>query len=98
MYEHSKLNRDELRKLIAEGAITFGGHKKLKIYGTLACKGGKRMNIINRVFFLDEAEAIQQGYRPCGNCMRTAYQRWKATGERFPDLSALSAKDKTASE
>ncbi len=33
----------------------------------------------NRVFFTDEAEALQNNYRPCGHCMRGAYQQWKAS-------------------
>jgi methylphosphotriester-DNA--protein-cysteine methyltransferase len=28
------------------------------------------MKIENRVFFESEAEAMDAGYRPCGNCMR----------------------------
>jgi hypothetical protein len=89
MYEHSKLDRDEVRRLIAAGEIRLGGHKGYRIYGRLDCKGGKRMHVVNRVFFLDESEAISQGYRPCGNCMREAYQQWKANGGGFPDLNGL---------
>lgn len=32
----------------------------------------------HRVFFADEATAIAAGYRPCGNCLRAEYARWKA--------------------
>ncbi|MCF2493313.1 hypothetical protein NFI80_06605 [Dyadobacter chenhuakuii] len=31
----------------------------------------------NRVFFNSEKEAMSQGFRPCGHCMREAYLRWK---------------------
>ena len=30
----------------------------------------------NRVFFVSEQEAIEQGYRPCGNCMNYEYKKW----------------------
>ncbi|WP_262512196.1 Ada metal-binding domain-containing protein [Mucilaginibacter conchicola] len=57
--------------------ITFGGNHKLKIFGTLNCSSGRRMKIANRVFFKNEQEASSAGYRPCGHCMRAAYQKWK---------------------
>ena len=71
----------ELHKLIAAGKITLGGYKKIKIYGTLTCKAGKRMHTQNRVFFSDEQEAINNGYRPCGRCMHQQYQTWKLQNE-----------------
>ncbi|MBS1519790.1 MAG: metal-binding protein [Bacteroidetes bacterium] len=64
-----------LRTLIDEGKIQFGGNKKLKIYGTLKCSSGKRMKTENRVFFKSAEEAINEGYRPCGHCMREEYLR-----------------------
>lgn len=70
-----------LRDQIHEGNIQFGGNKKLKIYGKLTCKSGRRMKRENRVFFQSEREAIEQGYRPCGHCMRQAYQAWKKNQE-----------------
>lgn len=66
-----------IQKLIINGQISYGGNKKLKIYGTLKCKSGKRMKSENRVFFADEQEAIDAGYRPCGHCMPHEYQIWK---------------------
>lgn len=54
----------------------FGGNIKLKIYGTLNCKSGRRMNLENRVFFESENEAVKNGYRPCGHCMKEAYTEW----------------------
>jgi methylphosphotriester-DNA--protein-cysteine methyltransferase len=37
-----------------------------------------RMKRINRVFFMDQAEAVAAGYRPCGHCMRASYLNWRA--------------------
>jgi methylphosphotriester-DNA--protein-cysteine methyltransferase len=31
----------------------------------------------NRIFFISEEEAIRQGFRPCGHCMRQEYKKWK---------------------
>ncbi len=67
----------KLKSLIAKGKITLGGNKQLKIYGTLQCKSGKRMKIENRVFFVSEKEALNQGYRPCGHCLKNKYEKWK---------------------
>ena len=78
LIKHEDIEDIELRKMIRNGSIQFGGNRKLKIYGKLDCKSGKRMKIINRVFFNTEEDAIQLGYRPCGNCMRTAYKKWKS--------------------
>ena len=67
----------KLKLLIEQGKIILGGNKQLKIYGTLLCKSGKRMKIQNRVFFVSREEAIKHGYRPCGHCMKSEYQKWK---------------------
>ncbi len=77
MVAHIEMNSSAVRSLIKKGAITFGGNRKLKIYGRLGCKSGQRMKIENRVFFTDEVEAKNEGYRPCGQCMRSAYKIWK---------------------
>jgi methylphosphotriester-DNA--protein-cysteine methyltransferase len=66
-----------IQKLIVNGEISHGGNKKLKIYGTIKCKAGKRMKTGNRVFFSSEQEAIAFGYRPCGICMPREYKIWK---------------------
>jgi methylphosphotriester-DNA--protein-cysteine methyltransferase len=60
----------KLLTLIHRGDVRFGGNKKLKIYGRLDCGSGKRMKVSNRIFFQSEQEAIDAGYRLCGNCMR----------------------------
>jgi len=31
----------------------------------------------NRVFFISKKEATDNGYRPCGHCMKDIYQKWK---------------------
>ncbi|PCJ82515.1 MAG: metal-binding protein [Bacteroidetes bacterium] len=77
MTRHTELSDTDLKKNIKQQKIRFGGNQKLKIYGTLKCKSGKRMKRENRVFFLSEKEATYHGYRPCGHCMRKAYLKWK---------------------
>ncbi|MCO5934236.1 metal-binding protein [Mucilaginibacter sp. RB4R14] len=67
-----------LKRLIDKGKILIGGNRRLKIYGKLSCGSGKRMKPDNRVFFTDEQEAKANDFRPCGHCLREAYQKWKA--------------------
>jgi methylphosphotriester-DNA--protein-cysteine methyltransferase len=69
MWKQAELNQSFL-KLIRKGKIKFAGNVKLKIYGTLRCRFGKRMKKENRVFFESEEEAISFGFRPCGNCIK----------------------------
>lgn len=64
----------------------FGGNKKLKIYGRLDCPSANRWiskghYVSNRVFFLNEDDAIGAGYRPCAVCMPEEYKRWKNSCE-----------------
>lgn len=68
----------QLKILIGKGLVTMAGNKKLKIYGTLQCNSGKKMKAENRVFFVSEKAAQEEGFRPCGHCMREAYLLWKA--------------------
>ena len=77
MINHSQLSVIEFKRMIKDGRIQLAGNQKLKIYGTLHCSSGKRMKKENRVFFSSEKEAIQNGLRPCGHCMREAYLEWK---------------------
>jgi len=81
MISHSQLSDSELRSLVKRKIIYFGGNKKLNIYGTLRCTSGKRMKKENRMFFVSEKEALQNGYRPCGHCMKTNYKNWKTQNE-----------------
>lgn len=78
MIKHSDISASDLKMYIKSLKIQFGGHAGYKIYGHLNCASGKRMNKENRVFFSDLSEAQEQGYRPCGNCMRAAYKKWRA--------------------
>lgn len=73
---------------ISEIPGEFGGHNKLKIYGRLDCPSARRyvakgQYVQHRVFFKDEKTAIKAGYRPCGICMKEAYQEWKADPARW---------------
>lgn len=73
----------KLRLLLDNGSIKLGGNKQLKIYGTLNCKSGKRMKVVNRVFFASEQEAIMEGYRPCAHCMKAHYSVWKSNPQLY---------------
>ena len=77
MISHTEISRERLQTLIQRGEITFAGNQNLKIYGLLACASGKRMKKENRVFFKDAWEARGFGYRPCGRCMKEAFERWR---------------------
>ncbi|WP_180049995.1 MULTISPECIES: Ada metal-binding domain-containing protein [unclassified Acinetobacter] len=77
MIRHEMITDQELYGLLRQEKILFGGNLNLKIYGSLRCRSGKRMKRKNRVFFKDEVEALAQGYRPCGHCMKQAYMDWK---------------------
>jgi methylphosphotriester-DNA--protein-cysteine methyltransferase len=77
MIKHSEISGNDLRDKIKQQKITFGGNSRLKIYGTLHCKSGKKMKLENRVFFSSEEEALENGFRPCGHCMKQKYQIWK---------------------
>ncbi|WP_103072576.1 Ada metal-binding domain-containing protein [Aquimarina sediminis] len=77
MIRHSTVSDSEIKSKIRQKEICLGGNRKLKIYGKLGCGSGKRMKRENRVFFLSEKEAKDNGYRPCGHCMKIAYQKWK---------------------
>jgi len=82
MIRHSEIENNELRSRIRQGTILFAGNTRLKIYGLLNCSSGKRMKKENRVFFSSTAEAIVNGYRPCGHCMPAEYTKWKANLQR----------------
>jgi len=77
MIKHSKTTNFELYRKIRLEEIIYGGNSKLKIYGTLQCKSGKRMKKENRVFFNTIIQAKKLGFRPCGHCLRADYKIWK---------------------
>ncbi|QIB32391.1 Ada metal-binding domain-containing protein [Ancylobacter pratisalsi] len=60
----------------------LGGHRQTKVYGRLDCPAALRAiarggYIPHRVFFADEATAIEAGYRPCAACLRETYRTWR---------------------
>ena len=62
---------------------TIGGHRSTRIYGRLDCPSALRAianggYVKHRVFFADEAAAIEAGFRPCARCMPAEYRAWKA--------------------
>ncbi|MEX0316083.1 MAG: Ada metal-binding domain-containing protein [Allomuricauda sp.] len=85
MISHQELTPSELFHALKHQKIRWAGNKNLKIYGSLCCKSGKRMKKSNRVFFSSEAEALKEGYRPCGHCLRTKYTTWKNNKAIFGD-------------
>jgi hypothetical protein len=76
MIKHADISAGELKKHFRNKDICLGGNARLKIYGLLKCRSGKRMKKENRVFFRSVDEALQHGYRPCGHCLNTAYKQW----------------------
>ena len=86
MWEQNKIEKHEVFRLIKSKSIKFAGNKKLKIYGTLRCKSGKRMKKENRVFFLNEEEAIAVGFRPCGHCMAANYLNWRMSKKQVEEF------------
>lgn len=76
MRKHCETDDLTLRVLIRSGEVAFAGNSKLRIYGKLSCTSGKRMKRENRVFFRSEKEAIENGFRPCGHCMKEKYKQW----------------------
>ena len=77
MISHLDISDAELRKQIRQGKILAGGNRRLKIYGKLSCLSGKRMKRQNRIFFRSAGEAIENGFRPCGHCLKVEYKYWK---------------------
>ncbi|MGN8059302.1 Ada metal-binding domain-containing protein [Pedobacter sp. 22163] len=76
MIKHADISTEEPKKHLKNKDICLGGNARLKIYGLLKCRSGKRMKKKNRVFFRSVDEALQHGYRPCGHCLKTAYKQW----------------------
>ncbi len=74
---HNQLSSQALSKLLKNGTIAHAGNQKLKIYGLLTCSSGKRMKKENRVFFKNETEAVELGFRPCGHCLHSKYIDWR---------------------
>jgi methylphosphotriester-DNA--protein-cysteine methyltransferase len=77
MIRHTDIEKDALRKQLRQRKILLGGNRKLSIYGKLDCRSGKRMKRENRVFFQSVNEAMENGFRPCGHCLKAEYDIWK---------------------
>ena len=77
MIRHDQITDQQVKKFIRLAEIRFAGNVKLKIFGTLNCKSGKRMKRQNRVFFKNESEAIAREFRACGHCMKEEFGLWK---------------------
>ena len=77
MIRHIAIMDEDVRSKMRSKEICLGGNRKLKIYGSLHCSSGKKVKMENRVFFVSEKEAVENGFRPCGHCMKIAYQKWK---------------------
>ena len=90
MIRHAAIDDEDLRRLMLGGQIRFGGNRKLRIYGRLDCASGKRMARDSRVFFSSEAAAVASGFRPCGHCLRAAFQRWKQAQSDQPPAHGAS--------
>jgi methylphosphotriester-DNA--protein-cysteine methyltransferase len=77
MIRHVEISNKDVYNKIRSREILLAGNSRLKIYGLLGCKSGKRMKKQNRVFFMSEEQALHQGFRPCGHCLREKYKIWK---------------------
>lgn len=53
---------------LRHAGLRFTGSRTTKIFCLPTCYSGKHMQSRNRVFFHSEAEAREQGYRPCKLC------------------------------
>jgi methylphosphotriester-DNA--protein-cysteine methyltransferase len=77
MVKHIDIGDADLLNRIRQKEIVLGGNLRLKIYGALHCRSGKKMKRENRVFFYSASEALAKGFRPCGHCMQAEYRKWK---------------------
>lgn len=78
MIRHDTIHEASLHRMIRDGRLTFAGNRRLKIFGRLDCRTGRRLGRENRVFFATRSEAEGCGYRPCARCLRAAYDVWKS--------------------
>jgi methylphosphotriester-DNA--protein-cysteine methyltransferase len=65
---------------------TLGGHRRTHIYGRLNCPTALRAvarggYVQQRVFFLNEQDALAAGYRPCAVCLPSAYVHWRSSSK-----------------
>ena len=60
MINHTDISNRVVFWKIKNREFAYAGNKKLKIYGFLNCRSGKRMKRENRVFFSSELEDIER--------------------------------------
>ena len=84
---HAQLSDQDLIKLLRNRQIMLAGNANLKIFGRLDCAAGRRLKKYNRVFFSSTLEAVKQGYRPCGRCLKPDYLKWKNGSENYSVFS-----------
>jgi len=77
MIRHTEISQKDLIREIKQKKICLAGNIRLGIFGKLQCASGKRMKRNKRVFFSSQADALVNNFRPCGNCMRMEYNKWK---------------------
>jgi O-6-methylguanine DNA methyltransferase len=60
----------ELKRLqaLAKSGLRYEGVRSTKVFCFPTCHHGRRANPANFVYFHDEGEARQAGYRPCKDC------------------------------
>ena len=63
-WRHADLDPVRLRRLIVSGVIILAGNERLRIYGQLSCRSGKRMHRGNRVFLPMRMPRWEQGFAP----------------------------------
>ena len=78
MIRHDAIDDAALHRMIRDGRLTFAGNRRLRIFGRLDCRAGRRLARAHRVFFASRGEAERCGYRPCAHCLRAAYDVWKS--------------------
>ncbi|MDO4649435.1 MAG: metal-binding protein [Eubacteriales bacterium] len=78
------------KEYISEVPGLYGGNGAGKIYGMLDCKQALRalreapdVYKKTRVFFADEKDALANGYRPCGSCLRSKYKEYIADPDAY---------------
>ncbi len=48
----------------------FVGNKNSKVYHKKSCSSAKSMKEANKVGFVTADEAVDEGYKPCGVCLK----------------------------
>ena len=77
-----KLTGSDGKVYLSETKGIYGGNRVTRGYGRMDCRAALRAiarggYVQHRVFFADEATAIEAGYRPCAVCLPERYALWK---------------------